>query len=94
MTKPPLIMLCTDKGSMQGRTGFSNRPWQKYSSGPFDHGSVVSEASGACNGWGLGGRLMAPLGVQGAKPPGKFGVSCNFRVGERRFSDDFFEAKS
>ena len=28
---------------------------------------------------GVQGRLGAPVGVQGAKPPGKFGVVCNFR---------------
>ena len=41
-------------------------------------------ASGACNGWGPGARLRAPVGVQWAKPPGKFGVLCNFRVWRTR----------
>ena len=37
--------------------------------------------------------LRAPVGVQGVKPPGKFGVYANLGVGECRFSGDLFEAK-
>ena len=59
--------------------------------GPFDHGSVASEARGACNGWGPGARLRAPMGVQGEKPPEFYAV---LGVGERGVSGDFLKQKS
>ena len=79
---------------MQGRTGFSNRLWQKYQSGPFDHGSVASEASGACNGWGPGARLRVPVGSRGWSPRENLGVYAILGVGENGFSDDILKQKS
>ena len=81
---------------MVGRGGLGSQTGRGKNilSGPFDHGSVASEASGACNGLGPGARLGAPVGVQGTKPPWKFGVYAILGVGERRFSDDFLKQKS
>ena len=67
--------------SSHGRTEFSNWPWQKYQSGPSDHGSVANKASGACNGWGPGPALGPQVGVQGAKPLGKSGFYAILGVG-------------
>ena len=76
-----ILMAFSEKRSerRQGRTGFSNRPWQKYSSGPFDHGSV---ASGVCN------------GCRGRSPRENLAFYAIFGVGERGFSDDFLKQNS
>ena len=52
-------------------------------------------ASGACNGWGPGARLRAPVGIQGEKAHGEnLGFYAILGVGELGFSDDFLKQKS
>ena len=88
----PRRVFCTEYNSTpQGRTGFSNRPWQKYQSSPFDHGSI---AIGAYNGWGPGPPLGPRSGSRGQNPRENLGFYAILGVGECGFSDDFLKQKS